>query len=238
LGGGILGAVIGVGGGIIMTPALAFMGFPPHVIASSSLLAVTATSLSSTITYIKKKYIDYSLGLKLGLPAIPGAILGGFLSKDASLDSFKILFAILLILVGIYIILKDRIINKSIYPIPKNLFYPLFLLGTFTAGIISSFFGIGGGIIFVPILVIIFKMKMINASPTSQFALLLSSSTGLITHIILENPEYIFGIALASGSFLGAQIGSKYLHHLREDLLRHILSISLVVVAVSLLLSL
>ena len=53
-GAGLLGALIGVGGGIIMTPALAFLGFPPYVIASSSLLAVTATSLSSTITYIKK----------------------------------------------------------------------------------------------------------------------------------------------------------------------------------------
>ncbi len=236
-GGGLLGALIGVGGGIIMSPALAFIGFPPYVIASSSLLAVTATSLSSTLIFIKKKYIDYTLGLKLGIPAIPGAILGSFLSKDSSLDSFKILFAVLLILVAIYIIFKNRIITKLNFEFPKNLFYPLFILGTFTAGIISSFFGIGGGIIFVPILLIIFQLKMINASPTSQFALLLTSSTGLLTHIILENPEYILGIALASGSFLGAQIGSKYLHHFKEDLLRNIFSISLVIVAMGLFLS-
>ncbi|MFB5598672.1 MAG: sulfite exporter TauE/SafE family protein [Nitrososphaeraceae archaeon] len=238
LGGGVLGGLIGVGGGIIMTPALAFMGFPPYVIASSSLLAVTATSLSSNLTFIKKKYINYSLGLKLGVPAIPGSILGGFLTTDTSLDLFKILFAVLLVLVGIYIIFKNRIFNKSNFKVPKKFFYPLFIIGTFTAGIISSFFGIGGGIIFVPILVIIFQMKMINASPTSQFALLLSSSTGLITHIILENPEYIFGISLASGSFVGAQIGSKYLNRFKEELLRNIFSISLVFVAISLLLSL
>lgn len=237
-GAGLLGALIGVGGGIIMTPALAFLGFPPYIIASSSLLAVTATSLSSTLTYIKKKYINYSLGLKLALPAIPGSIIGSFLSKDASLDSFKIYFAVLLIIVGIYLLFKDRMINTANFHIPKYMFYPLFVIGTFTAGIISSFFGVGGGIIFVPILVIIFEMKMINASPTSQFTLLLSSATGLGTHIILEHPEYFLGIVLASGSFLGAQIGSKYLHSFKEDFLRKIFSIALIVVASSLVLSL
>jgi len=233
-GAGILGSLIGVGGGIIITPALTYMGFPPSVIASSSLIAVFSTSISSTLTYVSKKYVNYWLGIKLALPAIPGSIIGGIFTNFVLLEDFKIYFAILLISVGIYILIKNKIISRTIVTIPKPLFYSVLIFGNFSAGIISSFFGVGGGIIFVPILVIIYKMKMINASPTAQFTLLISTMTGLITHIILEHPEYSYGILLAIGSFFGAQIGSRSIHRINENLLSKILSFSLIIIAINL----
>lgn len=233
-GSGIIGSLIGVGGGIVMTPVLTYMGFSPTVIASSSLIAVFATSLSSTLTYVRKKYINYRLGLQLALPAIPGSIIGGFFSNFVSLDYFKIYFAILLTSVGLYIFFKNQIINKTLNRTPKPLFYLILIFGTFGAGVISSFFGIGGGIIFVPILVIIYKLKMINASPTAQFTLLISTITGLLTHIILEHPDYSYGITLALGAFFGAQLGSRSIHLINENILNKILSFSLITVAINL----
>ncbi|MGD1835406.1 MAG: sulfite exporter TauE/SafE family protein [Nitrososphaeraceae archaeon] len=228
-GAGFLGSLIGLGGGIIMTPILTLMGFSPTVVASSSLLAVTATSLSSTITYSIKKSINYSLGLKLALFAIPGSIFGGFLSSYVTLSDFKLYFAILLLIVGIYIFYKEKINTKDkSIEIPKYLNFILFSIGTFSAGIISSFFGVGGGIIFIPIMIFLFKLKIIDASPTAQFTLLISSSIGLATHIVLGHPEYFYGFSLAIGSFLGAQIGSRYLHKFKESLLSKIFSISLI----------
>ena len=232
-GSGIIGSLIGVGGGIVMTPVLTYMGFSPAVIASSSLIAVFATSLSSTLTYVRKKYINYRLGLQLALPAIPGSIIGGFFSNFVSLDYFKIYFAILLTSVGLYIFFKNQIINKTLNRTPKPLFYLILIFGTFGAGVISSFFGIGGGIIFVPILVIIYKLKMINASPTAQFTLLISTITGLLTHIILEHPDYSYGITLALGAFFGAQLGSRSIHLINENILNKILSFSLITVAIN-----
>ena len=233
-GAGILGSLIGVGGGIIITPALTYMGFPPSVIASSSLIAVFATSISSTLTYVSKKYVNYWLGIKLALPAIPGSIIGGIFTNFVLLEDFKIYFAILLISVGIYILIKNKIISQTIVTIPKPFLYLILIFGNFGAGIISSFFGVGGGIIFVPILVIIYKMKMINASPTAQFTLLISTMTGLITHIMLEHPEYSYGILLALGSFFGAQIGSRSIQRINENILSKILSFSLIIIAINL----
>ena len=233
-GSGIIGSLIGVGGGIIMTPVLTYMGFSPAVIASSSLIAIFATSISSTLTYIRKKYINYWLGLKLALPAIPGSIIGGFFSNFISLEHFKIYFAILLTSVGLYIFFKNKIIKKTLDRTPKPLFYLILISGTFGAGVISSLFGIGGGIIFVPILVIIYKLKMINASPTAQFTLLISTITGLLTHIILEHPDYSYGITLALGAFFGAQLGSRSIHLINENILNKILSFSLITVAINL----
>jgi uncharacterized protein len=205
-GAGILGSLIGVGGGII----------------------------SSTITYARKKYVNYWLGIKLALPAIPGAIIGGFFTNLVLLDDFKIYFAILLISVGMYIFFKNKIISKTVVTIPKPLLYLILIFGNFGAGIISSFFGVGGGIIFVPILVIFYKLKMINASPTAQFTLLITAITGLVTHIILAHPEYSYGIVLAIGSFFGAQIGSRSIHRINENILSKILSFSLIIIAINL----
>ena len=233
-GSGIIGSLIGVGGGIVMTPVLTYMGFSPAVIASSSLIAVFATSISSTLTYIRRKYINYRLGLQLALPAIPGSIIGGFLSNFISLEHFKIYFAVLLTSVGLYILFKNKIINKTLGRTPKPLFYFIIIFGTFGAGLISSFFGIGGGIIFVPILVIIYKLKMINASPTAQFTLLISTITGLLTHILLEHPDYSYGIALALGAFFGAQLGSRSIHLINENILNKLLSFSLITIAINL----
>ena len=233
-GSGIIGSLIGVGGGIVMTPVLTYMGFSPAVIASSSLIAVFATSISSTLTYIRRKYINYRLGLQLALPAIPGSIIGGFLSNFISLEHFKIYFAVLLTSVGLYILFKNKIINKTLGRTPKPLFYFIIIFGTFGAGLISSFFGIGGGIIFVPILVIIYKFKMINASPTAQFTLLISTITGLLTHILLEHPDYSYGIALALGAFFGAQLGSRSIHLINENILNKLLSFSLITIAINL----
>lgn len=233
-GAGILGSLIGVGGGIIITPALTYMHFSPTVIASSSLFAVFATSVSSTLTYVTRNYVNYGLGIKLAIPAIPGSILGGFLTDFVLLDEFKIYFAILLISVGIYILIKNKIISKNIGTISKPFLLFILIVGSFSAGIISSFFGVGGGIIFVPILVIIYKMKMINASPTSQFTLLISSIIGLITHIFLEHPEYSYGLLLAIGSFFGAQLGSRSIHRINENILSKMLSFSLIIIAINL----
>ena len=233
-GAGILGSLIGVGGGIIITPALTYMHFSPTVIASSSLFAVFATSISSTLTYVKRNYVNYWLGIKLALPAIPGSILGGFLTDFVLLDEFKIYFAILLISVGTYILIKNKIISRNLNAIPKPFLLATLIFGSFSAGIISSFFGVGGGIIFVPILVIIYKMKMINASPTSQFILLISATIGLLTHIILEHPEYSYGFLLAIGSFFGAQLGSRSIHRINENILSKMLSFSLILIAINL----
>jgi hypothetical protein len=129
---------------------------------------------------------------------------------------------------------KNKIINKTLGRTPKPLYYFIIIFGTFGAGLISSFFGIGGGIIFVPILVIIYKLKMINASPTAQFTLLISTITGLLTHILLEHPDYSYGIALALGAFFGAQLGSRSIHLINENILSKLLSFSLITIAINL----
>ena len=111
---GILGSMIGLGGGIIIVPVLTFVGFSPTLAVSNSLFAVFSNSVASTAIYAKQKRIEISLGWKLGLIAVPGTVLGAFISSDLSPTIFKILFALVLLSSASYIFLKRKIEKKPL----------------------------------------------------------------------------------------------------------------------------
>lgn len=235
LGAGTLGSMTGVGGGVVMTPALTLMGFAPPQISSTSLFAVTFTSASSTISYAKQKKIHYRVGLKTAVASIPGAIVGAFISNLISIDSFKIYFGILLMLAGLYIAYISSLTKERQERPASNekseLLRPLFYSGAFGAGIISSVFGVGGGIVFVPLLVLVLGMTMTTASPTSQIALLITSFVGTVTQAVLGHTDYFHAASLSVGAFIGGQIGAKISRNVRENLLRKLLAISLIAVS-------
>ena len=226
---GILGSMIGLGGGVIIVPILTFFGFPPTVAASNSLFAAFSNSIASTISYSKQKRIEYSLGIKLGLLAIPGTILGAIISTNVAPDIFKILFGFILIAASVYIFLRkqiesrDKIISKQLIILTIGI--------SFFAGIVSSFFGIGGGIIFVPLMVVGIGMSMKRAAPTSQLILLFASLSGIIVHSILGHPDFLQSGFLAIGSFFGGLVGAKLSLSVRERNLKILISVVLLLAA-------
>ena len=233
---GILGSMIGVGGGIIISPALTILGLTPQQVASTSLFAVSSTSVSSTIAYAKSRKIEYMLGIKMALLSIPGAIIGSYLSTSIDPGYFKALLAVILIGTGIYLMFRKSITNGNRFSLESCSVKILFFSGTFVAGIISSLFGIGGGVIFVPLMIMIVGLTMHLAAPTSQFILMITSLVGLTTHIILGNPEYLPAALLSVGAFGGAQIGSRLSTKLSEEKLRLILGFTFVGIALRLIL--
>jgi uncharacterized protein len=231
IGGGLFGSIIGVGGGIIFTPILTLIGLPPAQISSTSLMAVTFTSISSVISYARHRRIKYRIACRIALLSMPGAILGVYLSTVISIGLFKMFFSIILIIAVIYILFNGSTKNeKGKKKIQFNP-YPLLYSCAFAAGIVSSLFGVGGGIIFVPMLLILMSMKMYEAAPTSQFIIMVSAATGLVIHAIMGNPNYVFAMSLAVGAFVGGAIGAELSGHLRENFLRIFLSISLLFVS-------
>jgi len=229
---GMLGSMIGLGGGIIVVPVLTFLGFPPTAAASNSLFAALSNAVASTISYSRQKRIEYSLGLKLGLLSIPGTILGALISTDTSPDIFKILFGFVLIASAAYIFLRKKIENRE-KTLSKQMM--IFAVGaSFFAGIISSFFGIGGGIIFVPLMVVGMGMAMKKAAPTSQLILLFASLSGVIAHSILGHPDFVQAGFLAIGSFIGGLVGARLSLDIKERYLRILVSVVILIAAAKL----
>ncbi len=229
---GVLGSMIGLGGGIIIVPVLTFLGFPPTAAASNSLFAALSNAIASTISYSKQKRIVYPLGLKLGLLSIPGTVLGALFSTDVALDVFKILFGFVLIASAAYIFLRKKIESKE-KTISKQMM--VFAIGaSFFAGIISSFFGIGGGIIFVPLMIVGMGMAMKKAAPTSQMILLFVSFSGVIAHSLLGHPDFLQAGLLAIGSFFGGLVGARLSIDIKERYLQILVSMVILIAATKL----
>jgi hypothetical protein len=229
---GILGSIIGLGGGIIIVPVLTFLGFPPTLTASNSIFAVFSNAVASSISYAKQRRIEYSIGLKLGILSIPGTIIGAFISSEITPQFFKILFALILISASIYIFSKRKIEPKN-YNLSKQIMI-LAIGASFFAGIISGLFGVGGGIIFVPLMVVAMGLSMKNAAPTSQFILLFASASALITHTLLGHPDFYQALLLSAGAFVGGLVGARLSLEIKENALKILISVVMIAVAVKL----
>ena len=224
--------MIGLGGGIIVVPVLTFLGFPPTAAASNSLFAALSNAAASTISYSRQKRIEYSLGFKLGLLSVPGTVLGAVVSTDVAPDIFKILFGFVLIASSVYIFLRKKIETGG-KTISKQMI--IFAIGaSFFAGIISSFFGIGGGIIFVPLMVVGMGMAMKKAAATSQMILLFASLSGVIVHSLLGHPDFLQSGLLAVGSFLGGLVGARLSIDIKERYLQILISAVILIAAAKL----
>src|SRR5262245_20103081 len=108
LGIGTLGTLVGAGGGFILMPVFFFV-YPhesPDRLTAISLSVVFFNALSGTISYGKKKRIDYRSGFFFSLASVPGAILGSYLTRYFSRDAFEPVFAALLGIAGTYLFLR------------------------------------------------------------------------------------------------------------------------------------
>lgn len=229
---GILGSMIGLGGGIVVVPVLTFFGFSPTLAASNSLFAAFSNAVGSTISYSRQKRIEYSLGFKLGLLSIPGTILGAYVSSDVTPGIFKILFGLVLVSSAFYIFLRKKFETTK-----KNLTIQMIIFviaASFFAGIISSFFGIGGGIVFVPLMVVGIGLTMKKAAPTSQFILLFASLSGIVVHSMLGHPDFLQAGLLSSGAFVGGIIGARISLDIKERSLQILVSVIILIAAIKL----
>lgn len=235
---GIVGSLLGLGGGIIISPILTLTGSLPSQVASTSLLAVASTGASSTLSYSIKKKIRYSIGIKIAAFAVPFSVIGALVSSSLNPDEFKLYFAILLISTSLYLLVRKPINeNRSNQENRGRLISNTLLYGgSSAAGLISSLFGIGGGIIFVPLLFAVKRLSMQQSVATSQLSILITSVAGILTHSVLFQQDYVFAGSIALGALIGAQVGSFIAIKISERVVTTLFSFSLIIISIQLIL--
>jgi uncharacterized membrane protein YfcA len=124
-------------------------------------------------------------------------------------------------------VLKDHRVNRRSLPLQVAVF-----TASFGAGIISSLFGVGGGIVFVPTMLLVLGLTMHRAAPTSQLTLMMTAIAGVFTHSALGHPDYLQAVVLSVGAFVGAQIGARLSRMTKEMLLQRLLAVILMTVAI------
>jgi uncharacterized membrane protein YfcA len=227
---GSIGATVGIGGGILLVPVLLLL-FPdaePAIITSMSLTAVVMNALSASTGYRRLGWQDTRTGGVLVAAAVPTAIAGAFLTRNIERGSFEIAFGVALVLGGLYLAwrgrslptftapslrgtprrITDRRLETYEYRVQEWLAAAIALV----AGFVAAFFGIGGGIINVPVMMLVLKMPSRMAIATSQLELMVASAAALLVHLTITFGEWdpwIRGLILGVGTLIGAQIGVR-----------------------------
>src|SRR3990167_9936418 len=251
---GTLSGLLGVGGGIIVISALVllFKHNPDianqmimHVAAGTSLAIMIFTASSSAYTYFKRNLINWSMVLHF-LPGLClGMIIGTIIASNLSSDNIVRLFTVFLFSIAIFLFfhqnkdLKSEIIQHKLNSsLSQKVLITIAAIGT---GLISTIFGIGGGMLMVPFFLIL-KLNIRSASGTSAFCglpiaiigTILLTISGLNNDSHMQSPAGTIGFVylpavfvIASASMIFAPIGAYFASLLQPKTLKRILSITL-----------
>jgi uncharacterized membrane protein YfcA len=185
---GFLAGLLGIGGGIILVPLFLWVfeaaGFSKEVLVhtalGTSLAVIIPTALSSTFGHRKRGNVQWHQVISLCLGGTLGAFGGAWLASLLSGDWLKFLFGSMQLLVALQLLIfNPRLPPERTDPVPP---ISLIVVG-FAAGLFSAFFGVGGGVIAVPLMVIALSFPIHLAVGNSSALIVISSLSGALSYM-------------------------------------------------------
>jgi len=241
---GTFGTLIGAGGGFILVPLL-LVGyhFPPADAVGTSLSLVFLNALSGSVAYLRQRRVDLALGWRFALATLPGAIGGAYVTRSLSSRAFGQAFGVVLIIVAVFLFLgrtaapSARADSRALVDASGGTHHYRVdvwkgVMVSLLVGVISSIFGIGGGIIHVPFLIVALGLPVHVATATSHFVLSISAFVGAVTFLILGHVDLTTFALMGIGVLLGAQVGARMSIGTSAAVIRGVLAGSLAVVGV------
>ena len=235
----VCGSMVGLGGGFILVPLLRLVfALPPAEAAGTSLVLVTANSAAGAFTYFLQRQVNVRLGLIFACGGLPGSIAGAIVTKYISGPAFDWIFSGFLLLIAADMIFnaKLRVAGRVEHPAggSKPMSYRAAVGLGFLVGLVSSLFGIGGGVVTVPSMLYFSTLPAHAISATSHFVLILTSPTGLVVHALQHDVKISDVVPLVAGGLLGGPVGARLSLRLKSPQLLMVVGIALVFVAGSL----
>ena len=254
---GLFGTLVGAGGGFILTPVLLLL-YPaesPATITAVSLLAVFANAASGSIAYARQRRIDIRSGAIFAAAALPGAVAGALAVQLAPRRLFAVIMAVLLFGLALWLLLRPRpsthepgsgtgvlrtITDRSGTVHRYRARTGLGALLSVAVGFLSSFLGIGGGVVHVPVLITVLGFPVHVATATSHFVLSITAFAGTATHLAAGDLAGVMlarAVLIGVGAVAGAQAGARLSQRLAGHHIERLLAAALAVLAVRLAIS-
>lgn len=250
-----IGSLVGLGGGVILVPAMlilyenlsSFAWANPQTIVGISLVTMVFTGLSSTIAYYQQRKVDIKTGVTFLIGSIPGGIFGSWVNTQLDVANFSLYFGILMIFIfSLMLVDRNKLVKDKPIKITKytrtfelegntyqyNVPYIPAIFLAFVVGTLSGLFGIGGGTISVPAMMLFFGIPVQVAVATSMFMIFAVSIFSSSTHIFFGHIAWTYVIFFIIGSYLGGTFGAKTSKLLKGRTLEWILRIVILIVAI------
>lgn len=237
---GIVVGLLGAGGGILAIPILVYLLHQePHEAAASSLVIVGLTALVSLVPRARSGSVPWRDALTFGAFAVLGSIAGSRLSFLVPPDVLMALFGVLtgVVALAMFVQARGQYRNERLPDAPAPADRTPSLLGTIavglTTGLMTGFFGVGGGFITVPLLVLGLRMPIKRASIVSLVAMVLASAAGLLARAGSDLAvDWFLTVLFTVGSILGGLVGGRLNDRARPATLTLVFAVLLLGVSV------
>lgn len=246
---GMVGSIAGVGGGFLVVPYLMLLHdpvrFTPVTAVATSLAVVVVNAASATAAQVRSRRIDWRTGWIFGGATVPGAFLGPVLLPGVPGTTFRLLFAGLLLVVSGYLLFfaPEGSRTSGLFGSPRRLaesdgtiheyrvHLPFGIAVSAVVGFLSSMFGVGGGFIHMPVLILLFGMTPRIASACSQFILLITAAASTAVCACRGAVDVRTVVWLGAGVLAGAPLGVWVGGRISGTAVRRVLAAVLVVSA-------
>ncbi len=213
-------AMVGKGGGNFYVIALVLSGVVMHTAASTSQAIMLGTSLAAMLIFSKNKKVDWKLALIIDPATDVMAFVGGYFAGSIEGNTLKIIFAVVLILVSGFMMIKvkdkphqevhkfgywNRSFNGYNYTVNLWVTIPL----TALVGLFAGAVGISGGAFKIPLMVMLCGIPMEIAIGTSSAMVAVTALMGLFGHSLNGNFDLEFALPLIAVAIIGGIIGGK-----------------------------
>lgn len=242
---GSLGALLGIGGGILIVPLLT-LGFhyPLGVAVGTSLICVIATSSGAAAHYVRTGQADVRLGITLEVATALGGVAGGLLAGILLDEVIAGLFAALMYYTAwtlvrarapdgdVGVVVDAAAASDRPAPAYRTRRLPAAMAASFVAGNVSALLGVGGGVVKVPIIHLLMEAPMPVAVATSNFIIGVTASAGAVFYVFRGEVDPTVAGPVVLGVFGGAFIGSRVASRFRPTWLRVIFVVVLLYVGI------
>src|SRR6266852_978745 len=232
---GLIGALFGLGGGVLIIPFLTLVeGIPVQFAVGASIVSVVATSSASAATYVQDHLTNLRLGMFLEIGTVAGAITGALVAVFLPASALFLLFGVILLYATIVMIrargidfpanvrpdktsrilalgsqYEDHSLNRVVkYEVTRT---PLTVFIGYFAGIVSGLLGVGGGIINVPTMNLVSKVPVKVASATSNFMIGVTAAASASVYLLRGDVHPLLAAPLIIGVAAGALLGTRVL---------------------------
>ena len=255
---GLLGSLVGVGGGIIVVPALTLlMGVGIQNAIAASIVSVIATSSGAAASYVSERITNMRLGMVLEVATVLGALTGAALAAHVSGRELYLIFAAVLAYTAWSMLRKrgapaepapdaladrlklhgrffDRSLGREVaYRVSRT---KLGMAVSYVAGVSSGLLGIGGGVIKVPVMNLAMGVPLKACTATSNFMIGVTAAASAAVYLMRGEVLPFVAAPVAVGVLVGARTGAKLMGGMRNNVIRIMFVVVLAASAVQMLL--
>jgi uncharacterized membrane protein YfcA len=246
---GLVGALLGLGGGVFLVPLLTLaLGVPIRLAIAASLVSVIATASASATVNLSRGLVNVRLGLALEVATSFGGLAGGLAAAALSTRQLFVLFAVTLAAMGVVMAARagrrNVIADLEVDPgrlggylteggttyVYRAKRMPLAMITSLAAGAVSGLLGLGGGILKVPVLSSFCGIPIRIASATSTFMIGVTAAASAFIYWSRGDIAMPLAAAVALGALPGSLIGVRLSDYVQARSLKLVMALVLVLV--------